>query len=166
MKVKPFSHSKIKLFRIIYLLVSLALCVFTTYLLLNGIFTNLHSELQFKSVVNLFALLFALLFEISIVLFIIRSMRSQTLLMKNLVFKPDGTPYRLGIWLVSVNGFVLSTIGIFFLCNAYLFGLLPKMAQESQLFIADVMLIFGVNLDFTFAYFLLFRHESGTFELI
>lgn len=160
------TFSKIKLFRIVYLIVSLVLCLYTAFLLIAGVVAGVRGEPDFKAIVNLFALLFALLFEVSIVLFIIRSMRSQTLLMKNLVFKPDGTPYRLGVGLVSGGAIVLTALGIFFLCSAYGWNVLPKMKQDMQLFIADVMLIFGINLDFTLAYFLLFRHESGTFQLL
>lgn len=164
MRVNTFT--KIKIFRIFYLVISLALCAYTTFLLLSGIISNLHGALEFKDTVNLFALLFALLFECGIVMFIIRSMRSQTLLMKNLVFKQDGTPYRLGVVLVSVGGIVLSIVGILLLCSAYFWHLFPGMEKDMQLFIADVALIFGINLDFTLGYFLCFRHESGTFLLI
>jgi len=40
------------------------------------------------------------------------------------------------------------------------------MIIGAQLFIADVTATLGVNLLFCFIYFLLFRHEAGTFELI
>lgn len=163
MRVNTFS--KIVIFRIIYLVLSLAVCVLTGYLLVDSVVTHLHRALDFKATVNLFALLFALLFEAGIVMFILRSMRSQTLLMKHLVFKADGTPYRPGVISTALFGAAMTVAAVFFL-SAGALSLLPRMERAMQLFIGDVALIFALNLDATFSYFLLFRHESGTFALI
>lgn len=164
MKVNTFS--KIGIFRIVYLVLSLAVCALTGYLLVDSIVSHLHRALDFKSTVNLFALLLALLFEAGIVMFIFRSMRSQTLLMKHLVFKADGTPYRPGVLSTALGGAAMTAIAVFFFLSAGVPSLLPEMERDMRLFIADVALIFALNLDATFAYFLLFRHESGTFALI
>lgn len=157
---------KIKIFRILYLAVSLSLCGYTAFLMAGNIISGFKSALSFKDVVNLFALLFAFLFETAIVLFIIRSLRSQTILMKNLVFKPDGTPFKMGVILVSCGGFFFTGLSALFFCSPYAGHFFDALERNMRLFIADVTLIFGANLLFTFAYFITFRHESGTFELI
>lgn len=157
---------KIRVFRAIYLTISALVLCFTVYNLVRNILSGIHASLSFKEMVNIFALLFALLFEFSIVLFIIRSMRSQTLLMKHLVFKPDGTPFKLGVILVAAGGVILTALTVVILASAFGSNFLAPMEKKMQFFIADVMMIFGINLLFTLFYFLTFRHESGTFEMI
>lgn len=165
MKVNTFP--KIKKYRLAYLLVSLALCGYLIYQLIAGVILNFIGNADFQDIINLFSLLFTLLFETSIVLFIIRSLRShQTLLMKNLVFNRDGTPYKAGLSVICVGGILLTVAAIALLLCAYSGTLLFKLDQQTLLFIADVTLIFGVNLDFTLLYFILFRHEAGAFALI
>lgn len=162
-----YTSSKIKLFRVIYLIASAAICAYTVFLLTQNILSGIRNTLTFRDTVNLFALLFALLLESSIVLFIVRSLRSGvTILMKHLVFKPDGTPYRLGVVLCATGGIVFSALSVLVFISTYGADFLHPMLPQMQRFIADITMIFGVNLLFAFAYFLLFRHESGTFRLI
>lgn len=164
--MKASASMKIRVFRAIYLTISALVLCFTVYNLVRNILSGIHASLSFKEMVNIFALLFALLFEFSIVLFIIRSMRSQTLLMKHLVFKPDGTPFKLGVILVAAGGVILTALTVVILASAFGSNFLAPMEKKMQFFIADVMMIFGINLLFTLFYFLTFRHESGTFEMI
>ena len=164
--MKASASMKIRVFRAIYLTISALVLCFTVYNLVRNILSGIHASLSFKEMVNIFALLFALLFEFSIVLFIIRSMRSQTLLMKHLVFKPDGTPFKLGVILVAAGGVILTVLTVVIFASAFGSNFLAPMEKKMQFFIADVMMIFGINLLFTLFYFLTFRHESGTFEMI
>lgn len=164
--MKASASVKIRIFRAVYLTVSILILCFTVYNLVQNILSGIHTSLPFKDMVNIFALLFALLFELSIVLFIVRSMRSQTLLMKHLVFKPDGTPFKLGVALVAAGGVILTALAAIVFASAFGSNFLAPMEKKMQFFIADVMMIFGINLLFTLFYFLTFRHESGTFEMI
>ena len=157
---------KIRIFRAVYLTVSVLILCFTVYNLAQNILSGIHTSLPFKDMINIFALLFALLFEFSIVLFIVRSMRSQTLLMKHLVFKPDGTPFKFGVALAAAGGVILTALAAVVFASAFGSDFLEPMERKMQLFIADVTLIFGMNLLFTLLYFIIFRHESGTFEMI
>ena len=116
--MKASASMKIRVFRAIYLTISALVLCFTVYNLVRNILSGIHASLSFKEMVNIFALLFALLFEFSIVLFIIRSMRSQTLLMKHLVFKPDGTPFKLGVILVAAGGVILTALTVVILASA------------------------------------------------
>lgn len=160
-------NNKITKFRLTYLIASLALCAYLTYQLISGIILDFQGTTDFQSIIDLFSLLFTLLFELSVVLFIIRSLRShQTLLMKNLVFNRDGTPFRAGLTAICIGGLLLTALGIALLACVYSGNLLLDLERQTLLFIADVGLIFGVNLDFVLIYFLLFRHESGAFALI
>ncbi len=162
-----YTSSKTKAFRLVYLMLSLAVCFYTAFLLAQNIISGIQNTLTFRDVVNMFALLFALLLETSIVLFIIRSLRSGlTILMKHLVFKSDGAPYRFGVILCAIGGIVFTGLSIFVFVSAYGTDYLNPILPQMQRFIADITMIFGVNLVFTFVYFLLFRHESGTFRII
>ena len=91
--MKASASVKIRIFRAVYLTVSILILCFTVYNLVQNILSGIHTSLPFKDMVNIFALLFALLFELSIVLFIVRSMRSQTLFVDHRGFKPDGAPF-------------------------------------------------------------------------
>lgn len=165
--MKAIRTSKIKAFRMTYLTLSLALCAYMLYQLIAGICTGLNDRLGFTGIINLFSLLFALLFETGITLFIIRSLHaSQTLLMKNLVFNRDGSPYHVGVGFVSIGAPVFLAMAVFFLGCTYGWELLSQLDPGMLLLAADVTLIFGLNLSATMTYFLLFRHEAGAFALI
>lgn len=165
--MKVNTLTKINKFRLGYLLMSLALCGYMLYQLIASILSHLASSITFMDIINLFSILFALLFETGITLFVIRSLRSnQTLMMKSLVFNRDGTPFRPGVTFVALGGVIFTVAAVFFLGCACGWDLLSKMDQDMLLFIADVALVFSVNLDFTLVYFLLFRHEAGAFALI
>lgn len=165
MKINKFP--KIKKYRLSYLLVSVILCILLSVQLIGGIAEGFSDNTDFLNIVNLFSILFALLFEVSVVLFIIRSLRShQTLLIQSLVFNRDGTPFRSGLIAVSAGGGILTVLAAVLLICVYSGTLLFGLDRLTLLFIADVALIFAVNLDFTFLYFLLFRHEAGAFALI
>ena len=157
---------KIKVFRIVYLISSILILGFTGYIFTDGVISAVHNSLSFKKAVNLIALLLALLFEFGIILFIIRSLRSQTLLMKHLVFKADGTPFKLGVYLTAFGGLALTAVAVIAFSSAYGYDFLKPMEKSMQLFIGDVTLIFGANLLFTVIYFFVFRHDSGIFEMI
>lgn len=165
MKVKALN--KIKSFRISYLLVSLVVCGFVAVQLMAGIVSSFRGNVDFSMIIDLFCLLFALLFEVGILLFIIRSLRShQTLMMKNLVFKIDGTPFRPGVISAAVGGSITTIAAVFFLCCGYGLDIFPNLSHLTTMFIASVSLIFAVNLDFLLVYFLLLRHEASAFALI
>lgn len=85
--------------------------------------------------------------------------------MKNLVFKNDGRPYLPGILIVLAGIMITAALTIVFVISAY-FHTIVKLFVRAQYFIVSVGLILFVNLLFTEIYFLTFRHESGTFEII
>lgn len=152
-----------RLFRLSYLVATVALLGYAGFLLYDGIATGFAEGLSFQRAVNLVALLAAALFEVGILLFIIRSLRTgQTLLMKHLVFKADGTPYRLGILLSVCAALPLLLCGIMLVSGAWLSFMEASLRQ----FVGTAALIAGVNLLFVFLFFVTFHHESGTFEII
>jgi hypothetical protein len=165
--MKKSTSAKILAFRVIYLIITALILLYSLYLLLNNIAYVADKGMATNDIINIFATTFALMFETSIMLFIIRSMRSrQTLLMKNLVFKRDGKPYMPGVVGCAVGGILLLAASVVMLVAAYGNGMLEAMAVQIRLFIADVTLMLGTNLAASFVYFLLFRHESGSFEII
>lgn len=113
------------------------------------------------------AVLICTLFVVAIGLFILRSISSrQTILMKNIVFKQDGSPFLPGVLITACAGAILCVLFVLMIISACRFNFFADMPKGAQLFIADVALSLGYNLIFCFIYFLVFRHESGTFMLI
>ncbi len=152
-------------FKIVYLIFSLATEAYTIYLLISMIIGGFDAGASFDDVVIMFTTVFAALFEGSMVGFVIRSFKAPTLLMKNLVFKFDGTPYVVGIVSVLCGALITLGLAILFFISAYVKSLMD-IPLSAQLFIADVSTILCVNLSFVFAYFLTFRHESGSFTIL
>ena len=156
-------HTRSRLFRWSYLTANGLLLAYGVYLLVAGILTGFREGLQFRQTVNLVALLAACLFEVGILLFIVRSLRTgMTLLMKHLVFKRDGTPYRLGIGLSLLGAVPLLLCGVMLLSGVWL----SAMEASMRRFVGFSALLAGVNLLFVFLFFVTFHHESGTFEII
>lgn len=156
-------HTRSRLFRWSYLIVNGLLLCWGVYLLASGLKIGLEEGVRFRQTVNLVALLAACLFEVGILLFIVRSLRTgTTLLMKHLVFKNDGTPYRLGILLALPGALSMLLSGIMVTWGGWLGAMEASMRQ----FVGFSALIAGVNLLFVFLFFVTFRHESGTFEII
>lgn len=153
------------IFKIIYLIFSFAVEAYTIYLLISSIVMGFASGASFDDVVIMFATVFAALFEGSMIGFIIRSFKAPTLLMKTLVFKFDGTPYIVGIVGVVCGAVVTLALAVLFFISAYGKSIID-IPFTAQCFIADVSTILGVNLSFVFAYFLTFKHESGSFAII
>ncbi len=153
------------IFKIIYLLFSIAIEAYTVYLLVSLIVAGFTSGTDFDSIIIMFATVFAALFEGSIIGFIIRSFKAPTLLMKNLVFKYDGTPYIIGVVVVLCGAIITLALAVMFFVFAYVKSLI-NIPVSAQCFIADVFSILSINLFFVFAYFLTFRHESGSFAII
>ncbi len=151
-------------FKIVYLLCSLAVLGYTIYLFISHLIYCFGAELNFDDLIILFATLFAVLFEISIIGFIVRSFKLPTILMKNLVFKWDGTPYLPGILGVLAGVVICGAMFVIFAISAY--GTFIKLPQKVLYFITDVFLIMFHNLLFVEIYFITFRHESGSFTVI
>ncbi len=157
---------RIKVFRILYLICSLCITAFGAYVLTLCLIDGINNGVTFDLAINMVSVTVCILFEVAIVFFIIRSLRTHiTLLMKNLVFKQDGTPYPFGIIASAIGSglFIVATILLFI---APALNWLSAMATPLRLFIADVTLTMAANLGFTQAYFWSFRRESGTFEII
>ena len=144
--MKASASVKIRIFRAVYLTVSILILCFTVYNLVQNILSGIHTSLPFKDMVNIFALLFALLFE-----------------------REDRVAASAGerrVALVAAGGVILTALAAIVFASAFGSNFLAPMEKKMQFFIADVMMIFGINLLFTLFYFLTFRHESGTFEMI
>lgn len=153
------------IFKIIYLVFTVAVSIFTAYLLIADIVRGCRVGMMFDDIIVLITLLISLLFEASIAGFIIRSFKQPTLLMKNLVFKWDGTTYLIGIVSVAISTVISFALTIVMFLSAFFFHLLNIVATAEEL-IFDILLIVCTNLSFTTAYFFTFRHESGSIAVI
>ena len=156
---------KATVFKVIFFSFSLLVCLYTAYLLIEHLVYGFKSGVNFDDCVILIATLFALLFEGSIAGFAVRSFKNPTILMKNLVFKNDGSPYLTGLLAVAIGAVLALAAGITCFISAY-FHSLVELPTRAQTFIFDICLIVFVNLSFTTAYFVTFRHESGSFAII
>lgn len=159
------SHKKALVYKIFYLVFSVLALAYTVYIFAENIVHGFNEGLSFDDIILLIATLFALLFEGSIIWFVIRSFKQPTLLMKNLVFKNDGTPYVPGIVIVCIGIAIFVTLATVFFVSAYIVPFVD-MSLRAQWFILDVGLVLGTNLLFTLIYFFTFRHESGSFAII
>ena len=158
--------NKITVFRLIYLLFTVLTFGFSVFLMVRDFAYGLKNQIDFNLIIDMVSVLFCGLFEISVALFIVRSLSlRQTLLIKNVVFKRDGSPFFAGVIFTVVIGTLLTALSVMVISAAGA-NIFTKMNIGAQLFIADVTATLGVNLLFCFIYFLLFRHEAGTFELI
>ena len=152
-------------FKTIYLIFSLLVAIYIAYLLIDNLVRGVKVGISFDDAILLIAVLVALLFEGSIVGFIIRSYKAPTILMKNLVFKNDGTPYLAGLIGVAIAAVITVALTILLIVSAYFVNLF-NMDKQSQCFILCFLLIICVNFCFTTIYFFTFRHESGSFTII
>lgn len=157
---------KIQIFRLTYLICSVALAAFLLFLFGRALVLAFKNGVMLDGTVRLVALLLCALFQIAIIMFIVRSMRfGITLLMKNIVFKQDGTPFWAGVLFSAIVSVLLVGVGVTLLVSVFgnnFFGIDVAV----QLLFSAVVLTLGVNLAFCFAYFVTFRHESGSFEII
>lgn len=161
-----YKSKKPYIFKTIYLLLSFPVAFYCIYLLWDYLKLGFAGQISFDDIVNMLTILLALLFEGAIIGFIIRSYRNPTILMKNLVFKQDGTPFRPGL-IITTAGSVLTGAA----CAAGFYlgaqgGINQVISARTLFFIAAMMWIMFHNLLFTVAYFFTFRHEAGTFEAI
>lgn len=160
------SRKKAITFKILYLTFSLLTIGFTVFIFFENLVNGFRNGLTFDEIILLIASLFAALFEGSITWFIIRSFKQPTILMKNLVFKNDGTPYIPGIVLVSIGVAIgLALAGVFFV-SSFITPIFATMPLRAQWFLFDVGLIMLVNMLFTLLFYFFFRHESGSFSVI
>lgn len=161
-----YKSKKPYIFKTIYLLFSLPVAGFCIYLLCDYLKLGFHGQLVFDDIVNMLTVLLALLFEGAIIGFIVRSYRHPTILMKNLVFKQDGTAFRPGL-IITTAGSVLTgaaCAAAFYL--GFIGGIDKLLSARTLFFIGAMVWIMFHNLLFTVAYFFTFRHEAGTFETI
>lgn len=154
------------IFKIIYLVFSLLVAGFTAFVFFENIINGINNGLTFDDIIVVIATLFALLFEGSIIGFIIRSFKEPTILMKNLVFKNDGTPYVPGIVAICVGILLSCVMSVLFFLSAFVTELFSAIPFRAQYFILAVFLTLFVNFVFVLAYFFTFRHESGSFAII
>lgn len=159
------SPKKATVFKIAYLICSAAVFCYSAYLLIDYIVDGFKNGVDFDDCITLISSVVALLFEGSVIGFILRSFKAPTILMKNLVFKNDGTPYFVGVFLVLAGVLLSAALSVVFLISAY-FHQLVELYVRAQYFVFSVGLILFVNMLFTEIYFLTFRHESGTFAII
>ncbi len=128
-----------------------------------GVIDGIKNGLEFGKALDLFTFVALLLFESGITTFIFRSLRGgQTLLIKHLVFKRDGKPYVFGITLVSVGAVVTLTLGTLLVTSV----IAPSMEWLVRMLLVDIMFTIFINLFFVDLYAWVFRHESGTFQII
>lgn len=160
-----YASKKAPVFKTVYLIFSLLVAIYTAYLLVFNLIRGVKTGITFDDSILLIAVLIALLFQGSIVGFVVRSFRAPTVLMKNLVFKNDGTPYMAGLIGVAVTAAVTTVLAVLMFVSAYIVNLF-NMDKQSQCFILCFLLIISVNFVFTTVYFFTFRHESGSFTII
>ncbi|MDE6441575.1 MAG: hypothetical protein K2L12_02330 [Clostridia bacterium] len=153
------------IFKSVYLFCSAALMGYLLYLLIDFIAYGFKSGVTFDDCIVLISSVIAALFHGSMIGFIVRSYRAPTLLMKNLVFKNDGTPYKPGIIVISIGAVMALAISIVFGISAYGTKFID-ISMRAQYFIFSVGLIMLTHLAFSDAYFVVYRHESGTFTII
>lgn len=159
---KPLSF-RLKAYRISYLVASLLTVAFTCYLIVSNVVDGIENGLQFQKAIDLFTLVALGLFESGIIAFIIRSLKGgQTLLIKHLVFKNDGTPYLFGIVLAGVGAVITLVLGVLLATCV----IVPKMEFGARMLVVDIMFTVFINLLFVDLYAWMFRHESGTFQII
>ena len=159
------SRKKSVIFKILYLVFSALAIAYTAYIFIENIVNGINNGLSFDDIVLLIATLISMLFEGAIIWFIIRSFKEPTVLMKNLVFKNDGTPYKPGIIITCVGIAITLAMVVVMFVSAYVVELI-KIPVRAQYFILDVGLTLFVNLAFVLAYFFTYRHESGSFAII
>jgi len=159
------SPKKATVFKTIYLTISAAVFAYAAYLLIDYIVYGFKEGVTFDDCVILISSVIELLFEGAVIGFIVRSYKAPTILMKNLVFKQDGTPYLAGIIIVLIGVLITAALSVVFFISAY-FHQLIKLDARDQYFILSVGLTLFTNLLFTEIYFLTFRHESGSFAII
>ena len=159
------SHKKSVVFKILYLIFSALVIGYTAFIFFANIVNGINVGLTFDDIILLIATLVCILFEGAIIWFIIRSFKEPTILMKNLVFKNDGTPYKPGIALVCVGIALSLAMSATMFVSAYVVALI-QIPIRAQYFILAVGLTLLVNLAFVLAYFFTYRHESGSFAII
>ena len=163
--MKSQNPRKNLIFKSVYLLCSIALMGYVLYLLIAFIAYGFKSGVTFDDRIVLISLVVASLYHGSMIGFIVRSYRAPTLLMKNLVFKNDGTPYKPGIIVISIGAVIALAVSIVFGISAYGTKFID-ISMRAQCFIFSVGLIMLTHLTFADAYFVVYRHESGTFAII
>lgn len=156
---------KATVFKVFYLVFSILTAGFVAFVLIESIVHGYSDTLSFDDVIIMVASLFALLFEGSIVGFVVRSFKAPTILMKNLVFKNDGTPFLTGLIPVAIVAVITLCLSVVMFVSAFVTNLFG-MYIRGQYFLLCVLLIVAVNLGFTTVYFFTFRHESGSFAII
>ena len=159
------SRKKSLIFKILYCVFSALVEVYTAYIFFENLIKGCRKGLSFDDIILLISTLFALLFEGSIIGFIVRSFKLPTILMKNLVFKNDGTPYIPGIVMICIGIAISLAMAAIFFVSAYIIPFIT-MSVRGQYFILSVGLILGTNLLFALIFFFTFRHESGSFSII
>lgn len=161
-----YHSQKPYVFKTVYFLLSLPVLGWCGYLLIQYIARGFHSGASFDDIIDMITLLVAILFEGAIMGFILRSYRNPTILMKNLVFKADGTPFRPGLIMVSVGTVLFGgALGVLVYSTAA-GGILEALPLQVRCFLIGLVWIAFHNLLFTLLYFPVFRHEAGTFETI
>ena len=153
------------IFKILYLVFSVLTIAYAAYIFFENLLGGINDGLTFDDIILLIATLVSMLFEGAIIWFIIRSFKEPTVLMKNLVFKNDGTPYKPGIVIVCVGIAISLAMTVVMFVSAYVVELI-KIPVRAQYFILNVGLTLFVNLAFVLAYFFTYRHESGSFAII
>lgn len=152
-------------FKSVYLAVSCLVEAFLAYLLIEYVIYGFNHGVSFDDCVILISSVIALLFEGSVIGFIIRSYRAPTVLMKNLVFKQDGAPYVPGIVLTVAGSVISLALAVVFTVSGYGTSLI-EIPARAQRFICSVGWTLFANFLFTDIYFLTYRHESGSFAII
>ena len=164
MRYRDVSRKKTA-FKISYLVFSLLVAIYISYLLIDNLIQGINTGIDFDASILLIGVLVALLFQSSVVGFVVRSFNAPTILMKNLVFKNDGTPYLPGLIIITIAAVMFTVLAIVMFVSAYIVKLF-NLDNPTQNFILSFLLIVCVNLSFTSIYFFTFRHESGSFEII
>ena len=159
------SRKKALIFKIAYLAVSALVIAYCAFVFFENLVNGFINGLNFDDIILVIATLFAILFEGSIIGFIVRSFKQPTILMKNLVFKNDGTIYKPGVALVSVGAILTLAMSVVFFLNSFALKIFDMYFRASYFILAVGLLLFA-NLLFTIIYFFVFRHESGTFTII
>lgn len=153
------------IFKSVYLACSIVVIAYVLYCLISFVVYGFANGVSFDDCIVLVSSVVAALFEGSIIGFIVRSFHAPTILMKNIVFKNDGTPFLPGLILTLAGCLAALALSVVFGISAYVTPLF-KISVRAQYFVFSIGLILFVNFLFTDVYFVTYRHESGSFAII
>lgn len=161
----PLNKKRI-IYKLFFLLCSLAVFLYVTAFIAAAVQSGFKGTAVFSELIDTVAAVFALLFEGTVIVFILRSFKLPTVLIKNIVFRRDGTINRPGFIFSAAGAAISAAASGVFLYSAHIKSIIPMLTFLTQMFIAGVSLIMFVNLLFVVSFYFVFRHEASVFDII